>query len=71
MGELAHARDRSDRRFLEGVIDFLSRRLAAALVTLALATIVIFAIGVLRTRRRADGPHVSPQWVKEFREGKH
>ena len=44
MGELADARDGSDWRVLEGVIDFLTRRLAAALITLALATVVIFAI---------------------------
>ena len=44
MGERADTRHRSRQRFLEGVIDFLSRRLAAALVTLVLATIVVFAV---------------------------
>ena len=44
MGELADALRRSQRGFLEGVIEFLSRRLAAALVTLFLATIVVFAV---------------------------
>ena len=44
MGELADAMRRPQRRILEGVIEFLSRRLAAALVTLVLATIVVFAV---------------------------
>jgi len=44
VGELADALRRPQRRLLEGVIEFLSRRLAAALVTLVLATIVVFAV---------------------------
>jgi peptide/nickel transport system permease protein len=44
VGEFADALRRPQRRILEGVIEFLSRRLAAALVTLFLATIVVFAV---------------------------
>jgi peptide/nickel transport system permease protein len=44
VGELTDAGHRSQQGFLEGVIDFLSRRLAAALVTLVLATMVVFAV---------------------------
>ncbi len=44
MGERTDAVGLSGRRALEGVIEFLSRRLFAALITLVLATIVVFAI---------------------------
>src|SRR5205823_429672 len=44
VGERPVTIGRFRRRLLEGVIEFLSRRLAAALVTLALATVVVFAV---------------------------
>lgn len=44
MGELADALRRPQCGILEGVIEFLSRRLAVALLTLFLATIVVFAV---------------------------
>jgi peptide/nickel transport system permease protein len=44
VGECADALDGPVGRFLEGVIEFLSRRLVAALLTLFLATLVVFAV---------------------------
>src|SRR4029077_19590612 len=44
VGECADAVGLSRRGLLEGVIEFLSRRLFAALITLMLATVVVFAV---------------------------